>query len=308
MSCAERSPRRWAITHEMRVSRSRSAGAHEGLSFAPSANGPGALALFDDSAEDAKAGAGGGLRVLMQLDRTFILAADGEALLLVDQHAAHERIAYESDRRLGPRPRLERAAARATDSSSSIPNAARCSIERSICLREGGLEIEPFGERTYRIVATPSGYGARPFDLAGFIDDLSDEPKQRDVRERVWASLACHSVTVAGERLERRRDDDPGRAAAERARTRCIVPTGARRWCASARTRSRACSSVSEAPSVLIIAGATASGKTELAIELAREFDAEIVGADSRQIYRGMPIGTAAPSLEQSSKQCRTTS
>ena len=50
---------------------------------------------------------------------------------------------------------------------------------------------------------------------------------------------------------------------------------------------------------VLILAGATASGKTELGIELAREYDAEIVGADSRQVYRGMPIGTAAPSPEQ---------
>jgi DNA mismatch repair protein MutL len=30
---------------------------------------------------------------------------------------------------------------------------------------------------------------------------LSEEPKQRDVRERIWASLACHSVTIAGEPL-----------------------------------------------------------------------------------------------------------
>ena len=51
--------------------------------------------------------------------------------------------------------------------------------------------------------------------------------------------------------------------------------------------------------SVLILAGTTASGKTELAIELAREFDAEIVGADSRQVYRDMPVGTAAPSADQ---------
>ncbi len=50
---------------------------------------------------------------------------------------------------------------------------------------------------------------------------------------------------------------------------------------------------------VLVLAGPTASGKTELALELAKRFDAEIVGADSRQIYRGMPIGTAAPSPEQ---------
>ena len=56
---------------------------------------------------------------------------------------------------------------------------------------------------------------------------------------------------------------------------------------------------MSEAPSVLIVAGTTASGKTKFAIELAREFDAEIVSADSRQIYRGMPIGTAAPSPQQ---------
>ena len=50
---------------------------------------------------------------------------------------------------------------------------------------------------------------------------------------------------------------------------------------------------------VLVLAGPTASGKTDLAIALARRFDAEIVNADSRQIYRGMPIGTAAPSAEQ---------
>jgi tRNA dimethylallyltransferase len=46
---------------------------------------------------------------------------------------------------------------------------------------------------------------------------------------------------------------------------------------------------------VLILTGPTASGKSALALALAKRFDAELVGADSRQIYRGMPIGTAAP-------------
>ncbi|MBV8244606.1 MAG: tRNA (adenosine(37)-N6)-dimethylallyltransferase MiaA, partial [Candidatus Eremiobacteraeota bacterium] len=50
---------------------------------------------------------------------------------------------------------------------------------------------------------------------------------------------------------------------------------------------------------VLVLAGPTASGKTRAALELARTFGAEIVGADSRQIYRGMPVGTAAPSAEE---------
>ncbi len=56
---------------------------------------------------------------------------------------------------------------------------------------------------------------------------------------------------------------------------------------------------MSPASGVLVIAGPTASGKTELAIEVAQKFDAEIVNADSRQIYRGMPIGTAAPTPQQ---------
>lgn len=48
-----------------------------------------------------------------------------------------------------------------------------------------------------------------------------------------------------------------------------------------------------------MLGGMTASGKTAAAIALAQRYDAEIVGADSRQIYRGMPIGTAAPSDEE---------
>ncbi len=53
------------------------------------------------------------------------------------------------------------------------------------------------------------------------------------------------------------------------------------------------------APGVLVLGGPTASGKSALALALAERFDAEIVGADSRQIYRGMPLGTAAPTPEQ---------
>jgi tRNA dimethylallyltransferase len=50
---------------------------------------------------------------------------------------------------------------------------------------------------------------------------------------------------------------------------------------------------------ILILAGPTAVGKTDASILLARESGAEIVSADSMQIYRGMDIGTAKPSLEQ---------
>ncbi len=52
-------------------------------------------------------------------------------------------------------------------------------------------------------------------------------------------------------------------------------------------------------PKLLIICGPTACGKSELALRLARELDAEIVNADSMQVYRGLDIGTAKPSEAQ---------
>ena len=50
---------------------------------------------------------------------------------------------------------------------------------------------------------------------------------------------------------------------------------------------------------VLIICGPTASGKSDLAMQLARTLDAEIVSADSMQVYRKLDIGTAKPSQDQ---------
>lgn len=55
-------------------------------------------------------------------------------------------------------------------------------------------------------------------------------------------------------------------------------------------------------PPLIVILGPTASGKSELAIKLAKKFYGEIVSADSRQIYREMDIATAKPLLNQKSK------
>jgi DNA mismatch repair protein MutL len=142
------------------------------------------------------------LRVLAQLDDTYILATDGYALVLVDQHAAHERVAFETIAR-------HAAAATAPAEPLLVPYAIeleagpyeRFEATRAL-LAAAGLDAEPFGERAIRIVATPAGYGARAFDIAGYIADLSDEIAGLNADERVWANLACHSVVRAGEALE----------------------------------------------------------------------------------------------------------
>lgn len=55
-------------------------------------------------------------------------------------------------------------------------------------------------------------------------------------------------------------------------------------------------------PSLVAVVGPTAAGKTGLAIRLAEALDGEIVSADSRQVYRGMDIGTAKATLEDQSR------
>ena len=55
----------------------------------------------------------------------------------------------------------------------------------------------------------------------------------------------------------------------------------------------------SGANKIVVVCGPTGSGKTAFAIDLARRFGGEIVGADSMQIYRYMDIGTAKPTPEE---------
>lgn len=52
-------------------------------------------------------------------------------------------------------------------------------------------------------------------------------------------------------------------------------------------------------PLVAVVVGPTASGKTSLAVEIAKKFNGEVVSADSMQIYRGMDIATAKPTKQE---------
>ena len=52
-------------------------------------------------------------------------------------------------------------------------------------------------------------------------------------------------------------------------------------------------------PRVLCVVGPTACGKTKMGVLLAQRYHGEVVSVDSMQIYRGMEIGTAAPTAEE---------
>lgn len=56
---------------------------------------------------------------------------------------------------------------------------------------------------------------------------------------------------------------------------------------------------MSNKPKVIAIVGPTASGKTDLSIEIAKRFNGEVISADSRQVYRGLDIGTGKVTKEE---------
>ena len=53
---------------------------------------------------------------------------------------------------------------------------------------------------------------------------------------------------------------------------------------------------------LIVLTGPTGVGKTELSLQLAERYACPIVSADSRQFYGDIPIGTAAPTIEQLSR------
>ncbi len=145
------------------------------------------------------------LRVLAQVDRTYILATDGDAVVLVDQHAAHERIVFEQ---LAANARAHVAA-----EPLLIPHTFEVRPDEADrldatlgALEAGGLHVERFGERAYRVTSTPARLvhagRSRPFDVADFVECLGDDARGLDADQKVWASLACHAVARAGDKLE----------------------------------------------------------------------------------------------------------
>jgi DNA mismatch repair protein MutL len=144
-----------------------------------------------------------GVRIYGQIDQTFIVAGDADGLFIIDQHAAHERVAYEAlvaceGQSESGAPMLFPAVVELTDARAAVLH------ENVDLLAQAGVIVEPFGERTFRLRSLPSGYEKRRFDLAGVLDDLMTDDAPREGvahRNRLLATIACHSVVRAHEPL-----------------------------------------------------------------------------------------------------------
>ena len=157
----------------------------------------------------------GDLRLLGQLLATYLLVEAKDRLLLVDQHAAHERVLYERLRADWLDRGVERQGLLAPLSVALEPGGLSAVEEGAERLERLGFELEPFGVDTVAVRAVPALLAER--DPAQLVRDLVEElaggaaadPGRAAVRalpaaDRVFATLACHAARRKGDVLDPR--------------------------------------------------------------------------------------------------------
>ncbi|MFA4956104.1 MAG: DNA mismatch repair endonuclease MutL [Candidatus Methanoperedens sp.] len=140
------------------------------------------------------------VRVIGQVDSVYILAETGDGLMIIDQHAAHERVFFE----------LVRASKRDDSQELIIPiNIELDQREKALMketipyLEEFGFRISEFGQDTFAITAVPVVLGKLedPLMVHDIISDILSQGKIKDetgIFERVTKSIACRSALKAG--------------------------------------------------------------------------------------------------------------
>ncbi len=144
------------------------------------------------------------VQALGQLHNLYILAAEADGLLIVDQHAAHERLnyeklkqAFEQGEALG-QPLLSPLALNLNPQEIALAQTAANTWTRL------GLELVPFGPRTWAVAAVPAHWaGLNPAPLVAELmaETAVVEPESYTFVEKSLRSLACHSSVLAGMRL-----------------------------------------------------------------------------------------------------------
>ncbi|MEW5965257.1 MAG: DNA mismatch repair endonuclease MutL [Pseudomonadota bacterium] len=167
----------------------------------PSADAAPAAAPPPDSLLDCPLGA-----ARAQLHETYIVAQTRSSVVLVDQHAAHERLVYERMKRMLANGGVTRQGLLIPVIVELGEDRAAALVERGAELSTLGLDIEGFGSGAVAVRAVPALLGDT--DVAGLVEDLADdlvaEGEGRVLTERleaVCSRMACHGSVRAGRRL-----------------------------------------------------------------------------------------------------------
>jgi DNA mismatch repair protein MutL len=141
-----------------------------------------------------------------QVHENYIIAQTTQGMVIVDQHAAHERLVYERLKRQMAEHGVKRQGLLIPEVVEMGPEEAARVLERAEELAEFGLVVEPFGGAAVAVREVPAVLGQA--DPAGLVrdvaDELSDLGESESLKARIEAILsrmACHGSVRSGRRL-----------------------------------------------------------------------------------------------------------
>jgi DNA mismatch repair protein MutL len=141
-----------------------------------------------------------------QVHDTYVVSQTSDGLVIVDQHAAHERLVYEGMKRSLSEKGVTRQLLLIPEVVELEPERADKLCARSGQLTELGLVLESFGDGAVLVRETPALLGEVDIvglvqDLADAIDDYSVTLPLKERLEDVCSTMACHGSVRAGRRL-----------------------------------------------------------------------------------------------------------
>jgi DNA mismatch repair protein MutL len=141
-----------------------------------------------------------------QLHETYIVAQTRDGVVIVDQHAAHERLVYERMKEGMAAGGVPRQALLMPQVVELDPAEAERVVARADELADLGLVLEPFGPGAVLVRETPAALGDADADglVRDIADDLAENGAALALKERlehVAATMACHGSVRAGRRL-----------------------------------------------------------------------------------------------------------
>ncbi|MCB9982511.1 MAG: DNA mismatch repair endonuclease MutL [Rhodospirillales bacterium] len=142
-----------------------------------------------------------------QIHENYIIAQSENGMVVIDQHAAHERLVYERFKAQMNERGIEKQGLLTPEIVELEESEAERLLGFAPELARLGLEIEPFGGEAVAVQSVPALLGARA-DISAMIRDLADEITERDsaqgLEERlndILSTMACHGSVRSGRRL-----------------------------------------------------------------------------------------------------------
>jgi DNA mismatch repair protein MutL len=168
---------------------------------------PDAAPIFEQQMESGREGYFSSLHILGQILGCYLVCYSTRGLVLVDQHAAHERVFFEKLRR-------QLNAGDVQKQSLLLPQTIELTagelmlLEQSLAVLERfGFLLEPFGPDAYALTAVPAllpegDYRPLVRQMVAELAEVGNSEKLREHLEERLASMACHSVIRANRTLE----------------------------------------------------------------------------------------------------------